>query len=161
VQQSLLRTNSAHLRKELTHQLSGGQQQRVNIAGIFALDLDCLILDEAASMLDPASRRDLLNLIRRMDRGKKLSIIQLTHCFEEILLADRVLILSEGSVVFNGSPQDLIQDDTALDLLGAKNDKMISVLRRLIKEEIVQAGDVKHLEGLAAAIDAYKKRIFV
>ncbi|MDT8318499.1 MAG: ATP-binding cassette domain-containing protein [bacterium] len=157
VQQSLLRTNSEHLRKELTHQLSGGQQQRVNIAGIFALDLDCIILDEAASMLDPSSRRELLNLISKMHGGKKLSIIQLTHCFEEIFLADRLIVLSKGEVVFNGSPQNLIQDESALDLLGANDDKMINLLRRLIKEEIVQAGHVKHIERLAAAIAAFKK----
>lgn len=157
VHQALLETNSEHLRKELTHQLSGGQQQRVNIAGIFALDLDCIILDEAASMLDPASRRDLLKLIRKMEREKGVTIIQLTHCFEEILVADKVLILSEGSVVFNGSPQDLIQDVNALDLLGANDEKMVVLLRRLIKEGIVEAGDVKRLKDVAGAIDEFKK----
>lgn len=157
VQQSLLKTDSEHLRKALTHQLSGGQQQRVNIAGIFALDLDYIILDEAASMLDPASRRDLLRLITKMDRAKKLSIIQLTHSLEEILIADKVLILSKGSVVFKDSPLNLIQDDNALDLLGANDDKIVRLLRRLIKEEIIKAGDVKRLEDVAGAIDVFKK----
>ena len=157
VKHSLSETKSMHLREELTHQLSGGQQQRINMAGVLALDLDCIILDEAASMLDPVARRDLHTLIRKICRENGLSLIQLTHDAEEVLLADRVLVLSKGSVVFDGPPQDFIHDENILAALSVSDDSMIALLRRLIKEKIIRAEDVRLVTDVASAIKAFKK----
>ena len=152
VTESLFLTKCSHLRKELTHLLSGGQQQKVNIAGIFALDIDCIILDEAASMLDPVSRKELLELVRDMHVNKGLSLIQLTHNINEILVADRVIVLCEGSIAFDGAPSELMANDSALDLLGVSSDATANLLRQLLHEGIIKSEDVNSPDRIAGAI---------
>ena len=154
VKQSLLLTKCSHLRKELTHLLSGGQQQSVNVAGISALDLDCIILDEAASMLDPVSRKELLALLRDMHLNKGLSLIQLTHNINEIISADRVIVLREGSIAFDGAPSKLMANNSALDLLGASSDAAANLLRRLLHEDIIKSEDVSSPDRVASAVSS-------
>ena len=155
VTESLLLTKCSHLRKELTHLLSGGQQQRVNMSGISALDLDCIILDEAASMLDPVSRKELLELVRDMHVKIGLSLIQLTHDINEILSADRVIVLREGSIAFDGAPSELMENESALDLLGAGTDAAAYLLRRLLHEDIISSEDVNSPDRIAGAINGF------
>lgn len=155
VKQSLLLTKCSHLKKELTHLLSGGQQQRVNMAGVFALYLDCIILDEAASMLDPVSQNELLALVRDMHIEKGLSLIQLTHNINEILSADRVIVLREGTIAFDGAPSELMENDRALDLLGASTDAAANLLRRLLHEDIIKSEDVNSPDRIAGAINGF------
>ena len=158
VKQALLLTSCSHLRKELTHLLSGGQQQRVNIAGILALDLDCIILDEAASMLDPVAQKELLMLAREVHLKKGISLIQLTHNVHEILSADRVIVLREGSIAFDGTPSKLMEDDSCLDLFGANSDNALSLLRQLLHEDIITAEDVGSLDLIAEAITSFDQK---
>ena len=155
VKQSLLLTKCSHLRKELTHLLSGGQQQRVNMSGISALDLDCIILDEAASMLDPVSRKELLELVRDMHVKIGLSLIQLTHDINEILSADRVIVLREGSIAFDGAPSELMENDSAFDLLGASTDAAANLLRRLLHEGIITSEVVNNPCRIAEEINRF------
>ena len=157
VTESLLLTKCSHLRKELTHLLSGGQQQKINVASISALDLDCIILDEAASMLDPVSRKELLELVRDMHLNKGLSLIQLTHNINEIISADRVIVLREGSIAFDGTPAELMANDSALDLLGASQDAAANLLRRLLHEDIIKSEDVSSPDRIAVAITGATK----
>ncbi|AIQ42196.1 ATP-binding cassette domain-containing protein [Paenibacillus sp. FSL R5-0912] len=93
----------------MPHQLSGGQKQRVAVAAVAAMEPSIMIFDEAASMLDPQGRRDVLDLMHTLHRQGK-TIIQITHDMEEILLSERVLLLSQGNLVFDGSPSSLFSD---------------------------------------------------
>ena len=89
------------------HLLSGGQKQKLAIAGILAMRPQCLILDEATSMLDPVSRTDFIRLVTRLVREEGLTVVNITHDMEEVLLADRVLVLSEGSPILEGTPAEI------------------------------------------------------
>ena len=89
------------------HLLSGGQKQKLAIAGILAMAPQCLILDEATSMLDPVSRTDFIRLVTRLVKEEGLTVINITHDMEEVLLADRVLVLSEGSPILEGTPAEI------------------------------------------------------
>lgn len=80
------------------HKLSGGQKQRVAIAGVLAMQPDCLVLDEATAMLDPIGRQQVLRTVHRLNREKGITVVQITHYMEEAAMAGRVVVMSAGHV---------------------------------------------------------------
>ena len=92
------------------HMLSGGQKQRVALAGVFAVDPEIIIFDEATTMLDPEGRRELMETIRRLHREHRKTIILITHYLEEAVIADRVYLLKEGRVAAQGTPREILTD---------------------------------------------------
>ena len=107
VDQSLAQVGmSAHARRE-PHLLSGGQKQRVAIAGALAMAPRCLVLDEATSMLDPAGRADVLGLMQQLNRTIGLTVVHITHHMDEVLGADRVLVMQAGRIVADAPPAEL------------------------------------------------------
>lgn len=98
--------------------LSGGQKQRVAIAGIVAQRPDILILDEATSMLDPAGREDIISLIRQLREQTQLTVISITHDIDEAAAADRVLLLNDGEIVEDTTPNQLFTRGSELTNLG-------------------------------------------
>ncbi len=94
-------------REKGPHQLSGGQKQRVAIAGVVAMRPDCLILDEATAMLDPRGREQVMQTIHRLNRDMGITVVAITHYMEEAAQADRVLVMSEGRVVMEGTPKEV------------------------------------------------------
>ena len=95
------------------HKLSGGQKQRVAIAGVIAMRPDCLILDEATAMLDPRGRAQVMRTIHRL-RDAGLSIVSITHYMEEAAQADRVLVMSRGRIVMEGTPEQVFSQTERL-----------------------------------------------
>ena len=91
--------------------MSGGQKQKGAIAGILALEPKILILDEASSMLDPVSKKELNELILRLKEEKDLTVISITHNPNEILIADHIIMLDKGKVVFDGTKNDFFKFD--------------------------------------------------
>lgn len=94
--------------------LSGGQKQRVAIAGILAMNPKIIILDEATSMLDPMGRREINTLVKELNKEKDITIISITHDIEEAKNTDRVIILEKGKVVANGSPKNILSNESNL-----------------------------------------------
>ncbi len=89
------------------HKLSGGQKQRVAIAGVLAMQPDCLVLDEATAMLDPIGRQQVLRTVHRLNREKGITVVQITHDMEEAAMAGRVVVMSAGHVVMDGPPREV------------------------------------------------------
>ena len=89
------------------HKLSGGQKQRVAIAGVLAMQPDCLVLDEATAMLDPIGRQQVLRTVHRLNREKGITVVQITHYMEEAAMAGRVVVMSAGHVVMDGPPHEV------------------------------------------------------
>ena len=89
------------------HKLSGGQKQRVAIAGVLAMQPDCLVLDEATAMLDPIGRQQVLRTVHRLHREKGITVVQITHYMEEAAMAGRVVVMSAGHVVMDGPPREV------------------------------------------------------
>lgn len=102
------------LGRSLSYQLSAGQQQRVALAGVLAMDPPCLILDEATSMLNPQARLDLLTLLDRAHKEGR-TVLTVTHHLEEILRAQRVILLHQGEISFDGTPEDLLRQNNLRD----------------------------------------------
>ena len=94
-------------RDHAPHKLSGGQKQRVAIAGILAMQPDCLVLDEPTAMLDPQGRREVLETVRRLNRERGMTVVLITHYMEEAAQADRVVVLDDGRVLVDGAPKEV------------------------------------------------------
>ena len=94
--------------------LSGGQKQRVAIAGILALDVDIIILDEATSMLDPEGTNDIINLIHELNKEYHKTIISITHDLDFARLSDNVIVMRDGRVAKEGSPEEIFNDGELL-----------------------------------------------
>lgn len=102
------------------HMLSGGQKQRLAIAGVLAMYPRCIVLDEPTAMLDATGRRDLLLLLQRLKTEQQISVVLITHLMEEASLADRVVVLDQGTVAFDGTPQQLFAQGSGLMQYGLK-----------------------------------------
>lgn len=94
-------------RKDSTTKLSGGQKQRIAIAGILAMEPDCIVLDEPTAMLDPKGRKEVLSALERLNREKGITVILITHYMEEVTNAHRVVVLKEGKILLDGTPAEV------------------------------------------------------
>ncbi|MBO4628025.1 MAG: energy-coupling factor transporter ATPase [Lachnospiraceae bacterium] len=94
-------------RESSPNKLSGGQKQRVAIAGILAMQPRCILLDEPTAMLDPIGRREVLETVHRLNREKGITVLLITHYMEEVIDADRVLVMNKGHLVMQGTPREI------------------------------------------------------
>ena len=100
------------------HNLSGGQKQRVAIAGILAMRPECIVLDESTAMLDPKGRREILETVRKLHDEFGMAVVFITHYMDEAALADRVIVMEQGRVLFDGAPCDVFQNVEELRRVG-------------------------------------------
>ena len=116
------------------HKLSGGQKQRVAIAGIIAMKPKCIIFDESTAMLDPIGRKEVMNTILRLNREEKITIILITHYMNEAIQADRVVVMKNGEIYVQGSPNEVFTQPDALSSVGLEVPQSIELVHRLNKE---------------------------
>ncbi|MBO0795405.1 MAG: energy-coupling factor transporter ATPase [Ktedonobacteraceae bacterium] len=131
VEQALRAVSIEHLRRQPPHKLSGGQRQRLAIAGVLALRPQCIIADEATSMLDPLSRQEIVALLHRLNRELGLTIIHVTHLLEEVVSAHRLMIMQQGEVVLESTPSDLFAQPERLHTLGLAIPEPLELAERL------------------------------
>ena len=96
------------------HELSGGQKQRVAIAGALAMDLDIMIFDEATSMLDPEGTLEIVELIKRLNQEFDKTIITITHDLEFANLSDRLIVMRQGEIILDGTPEEIFKEEELL-----------------------------------------------
>ena len=113
------------------HLLSGGQKQRIAIAGIIAMAPQCIVLDEATAMLDPAGRREVLSTIETLHREMSITVVLITHHMDEAILADRVVVMNEGSVAMDGTPTEVFTRVEELEAMGLTVPDTVQLLYRL------------------------------
>ncbi len=115
-----------------TH-LSGGQKQRIAIAGVLALKPKIMILDEATAMLDPRGRREVMDVVLRLNREEGITVLLITHFPEEAMLADRAIVMSEGKIVMEGKPSDVLSREEELTRFSLALPRSTRVCRALTK----------------------------
>ena len=98
--------------------LSGGQKQRVAIAGIMAMEPECIVLDEPTAMLDPEGLRHVLSLVKALNKEKNITILMVTHHMEEVILADRIIVMDQGKIVMDGKPKEIFSRVDEMKTLG-------------------------------------------
>ena len=127
--------------------LSGGQKQRIAIAGVLAIKPRLLVLDESTAMLDPKGRREVLNVIRKLNREEGIAVVLITHYMDEAAEFDRVLVLNDGALVLEGTPREVFKEDRLLDVIGLKLPRP-NKLAKYIKENGFDVGEVLTTEEL-------------
>ena len=126
------------------HLLSGGQKQRIAIAGVIAMEPECIVLDEATAMLDPVGRREVLETIHRLNREKGITVVLITHHMNEAETADRVIVMEDGQVVLDGTPKEVFPQVDQLRSMGLTTLDTVDMLYRLS-----QRGWKVHLDALS------------
>jgi len=146
VDRALLDTGLEDLHRRDPHYLSASQKARLAIACILAMRPACLVLDESTAMLDPASRDDILGLVGRL-HGDGLTVVSITHLMDEALMAERMLIMNEGQIAFEGSPRQVFGRAEELEEMGLALPPAADLARRLRHRGIALP------EGILAATD--------
>ena len=118
------------------NRLSGGQKQRIAIAGIMAMEPECIILDEPTAMLDPQGRQHVLSLVKELNQEKNITILMVTHHMEEVLLADRVIVMQEGKIAADGTPKEIFSQVEKLKKIGLEVPPAAELAYELRKEGI-------------------------
>lgn len=118
VEDALRAVDMLEYREHAPHLLSGGQKQRVAIAGTLALGSDCIILDEPTAMLDPKGRKEILNTVLKLNKEQHITVVYITHFMTEAMRADRVIVMSDGRVMFQGTPKEVFSRVDELEKLG-------------------------------------------
>lgn len=100
------------------HELSGGQKQRIAIAGIIAMEPDCIVLDEPTAMLDPKGRKEVMDTIHFLNEEKGITIIHITHFMEETIEADRIFVMNNGTIYKEGTPREIFNSISDIKKVG-------------------------------------------
>ena len=115
--------------------LSGGQKQRLAIAGVLAIKPRVMVLDESTSMLDPDGRAEVLEVVRRLNREEKMSVVMITHFMEEALLADRIVVMDKGQIAMEGG-KEIFEREDELTAMGLTVPVATRVAHALIKRGV-------------------------
>ena len=130
IDKTLSTLNMSSFKERNVSNLSGGERQKIAIAGILAMNLDYIIFDEATSMLDPIGRRDLINLIKELNREGK-TIIMITHDMSEALLSDRCIVLSQGKIIKDDTPINVLNDEACIKEANLEETRSLYLYNRL------------------------------
>ena len=131
VDDALAAVGMTEFTRHAPHLLSGGQKQRVAIAGVIAMDPECIVLDEATAMLDPSGRREVLDTVHRLNRERGITVVHITHHMSEAEDADRVIVMNDGVVAMDGAPREIFSRVEELQALGLAAPDTVELLRRL------------------------------
>lgn len=107
VEESLKAVNMLKYRHHSPNKLSGGQKQRVAIAGVVAMHPQCIVLDEPTAMLDPNGRKEVIRAVRALNQVEEITVILITHYMEEVVYADKVIVMDDGKIVMQGTPREI------------------------------------------------------
>lgn len=152
VDDALKAVDMYEFRKSTPHKLSGGQKQRVAIAGIIAMEPDCLVLDEPTAMLDPKGRKEIISTLLKLNTEKGITVILITHYMEEAEKADRVVVMNDGEIISDGSPREIFKNVELLKSVGLDVPQTTELLYELQKSGFNVNTDVISIEETADMI---------
>lgn len=154
VDEALGAVGMADFAQHAPHLLSGGQKQRIAIAGVIAMEPDCIVLDEATAMLDPTGRREVISTAHRLNREKGITVVLITHHMNEAEDADRVVVMNEGELVMDGPPREIFARVAELRNLGLTAPDTVDLLDRLRQDGLDLPLDAITVEECADAVAA-------
>jgi energy-coupling factor transport system ATP-binding protein len=132
--------------------LSGGQKQLVAIAGVLAARPSCIVFDEPTSMLDPPSRRRILDTVRRLNAREGITVVLITQAMSEAAMAERVLVMHAGRVAMDGPPEEIFEQEDRLRALGLGLPPAVEIARRLRDRGMALLPGLLTMEALAGAL---------
>jgi energy-coupling factor transporter ATP-binding protein EcfA2 len=139
-------------REKSPNRLSGGQKQRVAIAGVLAMEPDCIILDEPTAMLDPKGRKGVIEAVKELNKEKGITILLITHYMDEVVDADRIFVMDKGKVVMNDRPEEIFKRVDELKSLGLEVPFATELAWQLRKEGVNLPDSILKREELVKAL---------
>ena len=152
VDDALKAVNMYEFREHAPHLLSGGQKQRIAIAGVIAMQPRCIVLDEPTAMLDPIGRADVIRTIKQLNRERKVTVVIITHHMDEAAQADRLIVMSKGKVVSDGTPKEVFSQVEHLQSVGLTVPQTTQLLWELRREGLDVPLDALSDEECALAL---------
>ena len=146
VNEALNVTGMEGYRNQSPNHLSGGQKQRVAIAGVLAMEPKCIIFDEATAMLDPQGRKQMIEVAKRLQEEKGISIILITHHMDEVLSADKVFVMKDGKIMEYGTPEQIFAEREMLEECGLGLPSFYQYLHFLIGQDILSEEECEDIQ---------------
>lgn len=134
------------------NELSGGEKQKVALAGVLAMEPECIVLDEATSMLDPKSRWDIIELMKELKDKLGITVIMITHMMDELIFCDNIYVMHQGKMVMKGRQEKIFADPEKLREYGLECPEIVSIKNRMFEEGLIRDNNIITLQGLVARL---------
>ena len=134
------------------HKLSGGQKQRVAIAGIIAMEPECIVLDESTAMLDPRGRQEVMKTVEMLNKEQGKTVVFITHYMDEAVKADRVVVMDKGKIILDGKPREVFSHRDLLKKVGLDVPEATEIANELISEGVSLPSDILDIDELLEAV---------
>ncbi len=158
VNQSLKSVGMMEYSHHSPNRLSGGQKQRVAIAGVMAMEPECIVLDEPTAMLDPNGRKEVIETVHELNREKRVTVILITHYMDEVVHADKVYVMDDGKIVLSGTPRQVFSQVNYLKQLRLDVPQVTELAYELRQSGIDVPEGVLTIEELAESLERLKSR---
>lgn len=158
VNQSLKSVGMLEYSHHSPNRLSGGQKQRVAIAGVMAMEPECIVLDEPTAMLDPNGRKEVIETVRQLNREKKVTVILITHYMDEVVHADKVYVMDDGKIVLSGTPREVFSQVEHLKRLRLDVPQVTELAYELRKSGLDVPEGILTIDELAYSLEKLKNR---
>ena len=158
VDESLKQVDMYDFRMHAPHLLSGGQKQRVAIAGVIAMQPRIIVLDEPTAMLDPQGRAEVIGTITKLCRENGMTVVLITHHMDECVGADRLIVMSNGHIVADGTPKDVFADVALMDREGLSVPATVRLMHELRDAGWALPEDELDVEDCADELSDFIKR---
>ncbi|MGG7079389.1 energy-coupling factor transporter ATPase [Clostridium sardiniense] len=152
VDESLEKVGMSEYKRHAPHLLSGGQKQRVAIAGILAMQPECIIFDEPTAMLDPSGRKEVLNNIKEINKQYGITIILITHYMDEAAEADRIVVMDDGKLIMGGTPKEVFSQVELMKKIGLDVPQVTELSYELNKEGIKLDDKIINVDEMVEAL---------
>ncbi len=153
VEESLKAVGMYEYRTHSPNKLSGGQKQRVAIAGIMAMKPQCIVLDEPTAMLDPNGRKEVIRTVRELNRREKVTVLLITHYMEEVIFADKVIVMDDGKIVMQGTPREIFSQVEKLKSYRMDVPQITELAYELKKEGMPLPDGILSVEEFVQAVE--------
>ena len=152
VDDSLAKVGMSEYKRHAPHLLSGGQKQRVAIAGVLAMQPDCIIFDEPTAMLDPSGRKEVINNIKELNKDHNITIVLITHYMDEAAQADRIIVVDDGQIRMEGTPREVFSKVDVMKKIGLDVPQVTELAYELRKEGIDISTEILNIDEMVDAI---------
>ena len=152
VDESLERVGMSEYKRHAPHLLSGGQKQRVAIAGILAMQPECIIFDEPTAMLDPIGRKDVLKTIKEINKEYGITIVLITHYMDYAAQSDRIVVMDKGKLIMEGTPKKVFSQVELMKKIGLDVPQVTELSYELNKEGIKLDKEIINVDEMVEAL---------
>ena len=152
VDDSLAKVGMSEYKRHAPHLLSGGQKQRVAIAGVLAMQPDCIVFDEPTAMLDPSGRKEVINNIKELNKDHNITIVLITHYMDEAAQADRIIVVDDGQIRMEGTPREVFSKVDVMKKIGLDVPQVTELAYELRKEGIDISTEILNIDEMVDAI---------